>query len=470
MSLIKDTFFLSSVSLGLLCVGCGGGSSESEVPPLVSVIDDNTTLYQRVYDANASLNLLNPNRGLYRVVASLDEVKTYDRFQIVKDQGYQLVYAPLKLYHFIKDENLSQELLETLDTNLQEAREAHVRLITRIQYRENNATDPDKEIILSHLKQLAPLFQKYNDIISVVEAGCIGAYGEWHTFGEDFVDTNPEYKQNRKDIVLGLQKVFPNKFILLRTPMHKELLFGASQEYRDVASEAEITPDIAYSDDIRARISHHNDCFLASDTDLGTYASDNIEFWKSYVANDARYAPLGGESCLDESAYTECSNAQNELQKMGWSFLNSGYYPDVIERWKREGCFDTIAQNLGYHFVLKNASVRINSVQADIDFSIENKGYSSAFENYNVSFSLYNAQHSYIFDMPEIDVRKWGASQEQKLHIVLDIDAVAEGEYTLGMQIQHDTFFIRFADNGTWDDARHINTLFTNIKITREEQ
>jgi len=447
---MKTIFLILGTALFLL--GCGGDESQASA-------------YDKPYSADATQNLKNPNRGFYRTVSSLDKLQNYNRFQIVKDEGFELVYAPLKLYNYIETQTLSDKLLETLEKNLQEAQAANIKIITRIQYRDNNATDPKKDIILSHLEQLAPIFQKYEDVISTVEAGCIGAYGEWHSFGEDFVDTNPDYKQNRQDIVYGVEKVFPNKFILLRTPMHKELLFGASVEYKDVADEAKITPSIAYSDDIRAKVSHHNDCFLASQTDNGTYPSSNIEFWKDYVANDALYAPLGGETCADDVTYSNCANAQNELQKMGWSFLNNDYYPEVLERWKREGCYNTISQNLGYHFVAKGINYTQNDDSLHIDLFVFNKGYSQAFTNYDVRFLLFNDNIIYTFEHNEIDVRKWFASEEEKLSIDIDFNGIAEGNYTLGMQIGSLPYTVRFANKNMWNDALKANVLLENIEV-----
>lgn len=42
-----------------------------------------------------------------------------------------------------------------------------------------------------------------------------------------------------------------------------------------------------------ARVGHHNDCFLASDDDWGTY-EDPIDDWKAFIAQEGRFTPVGG--------------------------------------------------------------------------------------------------------------------------------------------------------------------------------
>ena len=40
---------------------------------------------------------------------------------------------------------------------------------------------------------------------------------------------------------------------------------------------------------------HHNDCFLASSDDFGTYDDKSVEY--PYMQDDTKYAVMGGETC-----------------------------------------------------------------------------------------------------------------------------------------------------------------------------
>jgi len=454
-------YYISSLVFVLFfLIGCGSSTTTS---PKVS--------YDKMYEINETLNLFNPNRGFYKPVTSLDATTHSNRFQRATKRGFFLVYSAIKLFDYTKVATLPTSLLTTIKNNFEDAKNAHVKIILRIKYRDKGGEDPSTEIILGHLKQLAPLFQTYKDTIAVVEAGCIGAYGEWHSFTGDFVKTNPEYKANRKAIITSLEHIFPEKFILVRTPMHKELLFGSSQDYGDIAKDAQITSNIAFTQDIRAKVSHHNDCFLASYTDEGTYRSDNIKFWKDYVANDAKYAPLGGETCKDESTYTNCDNAQKELQKQGWSFVNVSYNQDVIQRWKDEGCYDNIAKDLGYKLRVDGLNYSINKKILHIELYITNDGYSSPFEKYDVSFLVHNAQHSYAFLQKDVDVRRWESKTQYSIVADINLTKVIHGDYTLSLKIAENNFAIRLVNKTMWNTKFKANELLflSILGIIREK-
>ena len=46
-----------------------------------------------------------------------------------------------------------------------------------------------------------------------------------------------------------------------------------------------------------SRVGFHNDCFLASPDDYGTFLSDPLSLDEDYLALDSRYVPVGGETC-----------------------------------------------------------------------------------------------------------------------------------------------------------------------------
>ena len=45
----------------------------------------------------------------------------------------------------------------------------------------------------------------------------------------------------------------------------------------------------------RLPIGHHNDCFLASSLDRGTYVDRAVEY--PYLEADSKYTVVGGETC-----------------------------------------------------------------------------------------------------------------------------------------------------------------------------
>lgn len=451
--------FLGSFIFLFLLFGCGGGGSSDTESPTISI----------EYTEDSSANRLNPDRGFYDADYELNAETNYNMFEDVLADGYTLVYAPLNLEEYNTTAILPSTLINTINKNLNDANTSGVKLIFRIKYRSDmNGDDPSRSIILGHLDQLKPLLQAYKDIISVVQAGTIGAWGEWHSFTGDYAESNASYKTNRREIIEKMVEIFPDKYIQLRTPMHKEQLFGASLEYGDESDEGKITAEIAYSDDIRAKIGHHNDCVLASETDMGTYPSDNIEFWKSYVVNDSKYAPVGGETCGigegSEASLSSCTNALAEFKRLQYSYLNDAYHPDVLQKWKDEGCYQEIKENLGYRLVAEELDIQKNSDLLTLSLSIKNKGYAAPYIRSDVNFILKSDTQEYSFRQ-DMDMRTFYPQETKSIEDTVSLADIESGDYCLYIQIGKNYSAIRLSNSDLWEESSKTNKLACNIVL-----
>ena len=152
---------------------------------------------------------------------------------------------------------------------------------------------------------------------------------------------------DRRAILDALLAALPeSRMIQVRTPMHVEGAFPGGP----------ISPADAFNGSPRARLGHHNDCLLASASDMGTYQSP-VDQWRSYVADDGRFTPFGGETCAVNAPRTDCSAALAELEMLHGSYVNSEYHGGVLDGWAAQGCEGEISQRLGYRFVIKSAQV-----------------------------------------------------------------------------------------------------------------
>jgi len=421
------------------------------------------------YVEDATLNSLNPDRGLYDADYSLGKDTDENMFEEVRANGYSLVYAPLNLEDYVTTDTLEESFLDTIEKNLQDANSSGVKLIFRIKYRDDmESDDATKDIVVSHLDQLKSLLQSYKEVISVVQAGTIGAWGEWHSFTGDYDDENEDYIENRKEVIDTLHEMLPQKYIQIRTPMHKELLYGESTEYAEEGDEGMITQEIAFTDDIRAKIGHHNDCVLSSATDTGTYPSDNIDFWKAYVENDAHYAPVGGETCGigedDDENLSSCPNALHEFRALHYSFLNDAYHPDVIDKWKEQGCYAEIRDNLGYRFVAKELNVDQNKTNLTLNLRLENKGFAAPFVEVNTTMVLKNDSHTYRFVQP-IDMRKF-ESGIKNLKEIIDVADIEAGTYCLELEMKEGDFGMRVTNSDVfWQSQLQSNLMVCDIIV-----
>jgi len=439
------------------------------------VIDSRVTTF--VEDSH--VNIFNPDRGFYSADYPLTDATDYNIFSKPKADGYYIVYAPINLYDYINRTTLPTSLLETIDRHLTDAEESGVKLILRLKYRKNMSDsykDPSLSTILGHIEQLKETLQTHKEIISVVQVGTLGAWGEWHKFTGEFAESDSNYKVNRRAVVEKLIEVFPNKYVQIRTPMHKEFLYGISAEYKDEETDGKITPEIAYTDDIRAKIGHHNDCFLVDETNYGTYGS-NVEFWKDYVADDSKYAPVGGETCGINSSKDEylsnCDNAVAEMKYLQYSYLNNVYHSDVLNKWKEQGCYEEIKENLGYRLVATQLEITrgMHNRSLVVDLKIENKGFASPYIPSSVNLLLKNSEHSYTFYQPNIDMRTFYASEIKEINSKLPVEDVKTGEYCLYLQIGEGFSAIRLSNSQNsdgvdiWDEELKINKLKCEIFI-----
>ena len=67
-----------------------------------------------------------------------------------------------------------------------------------------------------------------------------------------------------------------------------------------------LTEETAFSGAPLSRVGHLNDCFLASDDDVGTY---QLPGEKAYAVADSAFAPVGGETCGSNPPRSQCGSA-----------------------------------------------------------------------------------------------------------------------------------------------------------------
>ncbi len=86
---------------------------------------------------------------------------------------------------------LPQTFLDIVQNDLNTSREGGVKLVMRFSYTNNqNGEDAALDTILLHINQLTPIFQQNYDVINYVEAGFIGAWGEWYYSSHNLNNTS----------------------------------------------------------------------------------------------------------------------------------------------------------------------------------------------------------------------------------------------------------------------------------------
>ena len=408
--------------------------------------------------AESSDTIANPQRG-FSIHAELFGDGDFMR---LGRRGATLIRANGRLDDY-REQDLPETLLETFDRRLDEARSVGMKVTLRFAY--NNGPYPDAEPdaplewVMRHIEQLKPYLQKHADVIAWMEAGFIGAWGEWHS-STNGLDRSPAAK---RAVLAALVDALPApRQVLLRYPVdlaHFNRLGDSTIDHR--------------------RLGLHNDCFLASETDGGTYERGrrSADQEKQLVAAHGRIAPIGGESCAVNPPRTDCPTALAELERLGFTELNRGYHPGVLEGWREGGCFDTIEQRLGYRLWAEQVSLPATLVPGEaaaFKISIRNSGFAPPVDERR-AYLVLDGPSRQVIELPH-DPRTWLPGESHLVDIDARlIDRLRPGRYRLALwlpdpspALQHDArFAIRLANDGGWDAATGFNTLVGDVTVAR---
>ncbi len=418
----------------------------------------------------------NPERGFYKYTDTnsnsykLLTLSTLNNYRA--NQNITLIFRYFYLESFINSD-ISQSYLNNMQTDFDRIRQAGLKCVIRFAYSDSeDATqlDATKSRILSHIQQLKPLLQANADVISVMQAGFIGAWGEWYYtsqaefggWGYNRTDLTASNYSHRKDIVNALMNALPERrMIQIRYPKMKQQMYSITTP---------LPPAQAFTQAYVARLGHHNDCFLSSSTDVGTYTNIATEY--PYMEQETKFLPMGGETCAVFESKTNCTSAMTEMAKFHWSFLNLDYHPNVIQGFKNNDCFNDIQRNLGYRLQLISGQfpVQVSGNIMNVKLKLRNIGFAAPYNERKAYIVLQNTTTNTKYSLPlTSDPRTWLPSNnimtiEENLTLPSNI---VPGSYKLYLHLpDYDTsianrpeYAIRFANENTWESTTGFNNL-----------
>jgi hypothetical protein len=426
--------FLSSSFL----MGCQPSSSASPEPEIVT----------HTFTAT-DLPILNPERGFFTPY----ELPGSPGFSPVRATGNTLVHLNIRLDDW-RELDIPQVVLDGFDVSFADIRDAGLKAIIRFSYNEgpypDSEPDASKSQILRHIEQLAPILQKNADIIAWLEAGFIGAWGEWHTSTNGLDNVTDKH-----EILTALLTAIPDRYVQVRYP----------------ANIIEMYPEPL--DAIDARVAHHNDCFLSSATDVGTYERDGvntIERDQKYLAELTRFTPMSGETCAPNPPRSECASAIKEMELLHFSAINEAYHKGILRSWEDGGCMGEINNRLGYRFFLVaanfNERVRPGGT-LNLRLDINNTGFASLVNRHPLNIVL-DGQQRYVVPL-DIDTRQWEpgtVTVNAMLHVPSNVN---KGEYRLALWLpdgneslrENPLYAIQFANENVWEESTGWNVIGT---------
>ena len=396
---------------------------------------------------NGRQGLYNPERG-FRLEVALDVTeKNYvwdpERFPDITSylekeaQEYASDSVSLvQTYFYLTGavgKKLTEEDFNTMSIFFDKLRETGKKAVLRFAYETQfmgrAAVGPTLEDILCHTEQLRPFLEANKDVIQVVQAGMIGAWGEWHSSVHGLERSD----KTKRTILEHICRMTPQgRAVQIRVPEYKNLIDPDSADYY--------------------RISFHDDFIVIDPHRWDGGMSEGTPAYEQIVA-ESPYLPVDGElpwgtwsmnqdpdnpeagwiidgpqtaRRLFKQHFTSLSAIHNYKEKgapdkysmMYWketpiteAFLkenkmpvSDGYFRNQDGTPAERTVFDYIRDHLGYRIELQELSVK----EGNIRLSLINRGFSTLFNEHPVYFVLMdengNVCHTQLTDA---DVHDW---------------------------------------------------------------
>ncbi|MCP9750196.1 DUF4832 domain-containing protein [Ferruginibacter sp. HRS2-29] len=419
-----------------------------------------------------------------------------------------LLYRGYELDDFV-NKPLSADFLKNLQSDFDVVRKAGLKMILRFAY--TNTThggdctdeykicppygDAPREVTFNHISQLKPLLKKNADVIAVLQEGFIGIWGE-NYFTDHWGDASTSELKiiadsswaHRNQLLKALlDAMSDSRMVQVRTPQIKQrFVYGVAA----TVTSAPLNEKTIFTKKDAARVGFHNDCFLASEDDYGTFYDYGNSAGKRDTANkrlrnyfeaDSRYVAVGGETCDDAySPQNDCAPfgiAEQEMASMHYSYLNAAYNNQVNNDWDSLGCMKAIKQKLGYRLVLKKNVFPISVSQGGklpVQINMANIGFAAPYNPRPVQLVLRNKQNGKTFTLLfNTSVKRWYTGNIRLKQSFSLPKGITAGQYELLLNLpdgyaslQNDpSYSIRLANTDVWEPATGYNKLLHVVEV-----
>lgn len=408
-------------------------------------------LVEQEIDYQESLNTVsNPDRGFYYPAIISGTATGFDYSQLT-DVIDQMKSTKCTLVHLRvnasklsgrangkKDFALSKEDIADLNVAFSLIRENKFKAIVRIAYNYDGIQDkePDSlDTILQHIEQFKPIFQDNKDVITVVETGFVGPWGEMHS--SDYANMEDISK-----IVKSLLAVVPDSITVNVRTVEMLKAFGDEP-----------------------RVGLFNDGYLGNELDLGTYTKreEDIKFLESHTNTI-----FGGEVVCPESKFNDIKNV-DEMFRTRTTYLNYLWNPEITQdKWEKstyngsnsiykgQTAKKYIEDHLGYRFVLKCSKIATANNEIQLSFQVENTGFSNLVNSYKCDLIIKCKNNHYVAST-DINLKEWGSNEIATESVSLEIPSKLKGEASIYLKIYNNQYSIQFANEGVWDETLNAN-------------
>lgn len=451
-------------------------------------------------DPQGTCGLYNPGRG-FRLETAVD-VK-YDTIQPEKQlaalsEKYAADSVSLSQSYlyltYLAGKPLSETNFHTMQRYFDELQRLGKKAVLRFAYEKDfmgrAPVGPTKEQIITHLEQLKPFLEKNKDLILVVQAGLVGAWGEWHSSVHGLENS----KETLRDILKKLLEVVPEeKQVQVRIPAYKNLLKEEATLYKRVSFHDDfivIRPD-RWDGEMHEGTVHFNQMvqespYLIVDGELpwgfwsvGADPDSPSAGWIIDGMQTARrlflqhftslsvihnYKEQHPNRTFDENNPPEYSMRVWKKTMITENSLNQ-YHMPVSENYfrKKDGSavqrsvFDYIRDHLGYRIELQSLQLprKLEKGKKNLlRLELINRGFSTVHGEYQICFVLIDKE-GHITEFPTIASPKtWQPYQPEDttctplihtVELALNVpDSLSKGNYRLGLWIPDNSHRLKY--------------------------
>jgi hypothetical protein len=288
---------------------------------------------------------------------------------------------------------------------------------------------------LAHIDAIAALLGDFRDVVAFIEAGYLGRWGEWNTYGYEPSAAPLLYATADRNEVID----------------HVLRMYAAHGLHQHVQLRRPVFAKEALDRNPAARVGLHDDSFMTDAGDLDTY--DNFEpdhpsgfaslaHAKAWAHALTERASFGGETCpypIAAERWRTCSNmigAGSEPAALHMSYLHGGYAEAAKPAWVASGCYDEIRRRLGYRFELRRIEyVPIISTgqRFEIVVDVANTGWARLHKPRQAMLVLRSDEAAHAFAVTPGDVASWAPGETVRL--VASADAPRPGVYSIRLAI-----------------------------------
>ncbi|GLY02622.1 DUF4832 domain-containing protein [Actinoplanes sp. NBRC 101535] len=406
------------------------------------------TKVTKVYAASDAI-FANPGRGFFTYTETYlsqhEPLSAAELSDARVKESHSLVFRNFYLDEYSGRDTITASDLGLISADLAAARTAGVTLVMRFAYTSASDADAPLSRVLKHIAQLKPILVANADVITALQAGFIGRWGEWY-YTQNFTATD---WSDRKQVVAALLAAAPASVpIQVRTPAYKRKIFPND-----------------------ARIGIHNDCFLASDDDFGTYTAPDDRTW---LAAQPASALLGGETC-QVSTRSGWATASKEMAAYHWTYLNPTFNQDVLDSWGTAGRA-VAARKLGYRIRLVRATLPTRSKPSGTvtaSLTLLNEGYAPPARNRPVQLVLTSGNRRIVTTVKS-DVRTWAPGKPVTLSVTFKAPSQT-GAWGLSLILPDPSvklastpaYAVQLANPGVWNPTTGRNTLGATLTVAR---